>query len=469
LSVPVARRHLLLGGAALPLLQAQPPVGPRSNPPRPNILWILAEDISPNLACYGEPLVQTPHLDRMASEGARFTRAYCTAPVCSASRSALITGQYQTSFGAHNHRTLNKQPLRAPVRLVTDRLREAGYFTVLSAASGDPKRNGKAGPKGSGKTDFNFTAPHAFDGWDWSQRASGQPFFAQLSLAESHKGYGWPLARQTTPRIDQSKLKLPPYYPDHPIARDEYANYLESIQLVDRYVGDIFARLRSEGIADQTLVFFAGDNGSCTFRGKQFLYEGGISVPLIARGPGVPANTVRQDLVSFMDLTAATVAAAGLPVPATMHGRDMLAPTYTPRSHIYAARDRCDVAIDRMRCVLDTRYKYIRNFLPAIPYMQLNPYKEKEYPTWNLVKQLHAAGSLNATQSLFAAPAKPLEELYDLQADPHEIHNLATAPDHAPRLSSLRQLLDQWIIDTHDQGAQLEDPVPIYRDFFKQP
>jgi arylsulfatase A-like enzyme len=405
----------------------------------------------------------------MAQEGTRFTRAYCTAPVCSASRSALITGQYQTSFGAHNHRTLNKQPLRAPVRLVTDRLREAGYFTVLCAATDDPRKNGKGGAKGSGKTDFNFVAPKPFDGWDWSQRAAGQPFFAQLSLAESHKGYGWPLARQLTARIDQSKLKLPPYYPDHPIAHDEYANYLESIQLVDRYVGDILARLRDERLAENTLVFFAGDNGSCTFRGKQFLYEGGISVPLLAWGAGVQAGAVRHDLVSFMDLTAATVAAAGLPVPATLHGRDMLAPGYTPRTHIYAARDRCDVALERMRCVLDTRYKYIRNFLPGIPYMQLNPYKEKEYPTWNLVKQLHAAGALNATQSLFAAPSKPIEELYDLQQDPHEIQNLAAAPPHSQKLANMRQLLDQWIVDTHDQGAQMEDPVPIYRDFFKQP
>lgn len=464
-SQTLSRRACLLGAG---LASAQTLPGPRAIKRRPNILWILAEDISPNLGCYGEPLVATPFIDRMADEGTRFTRAYTTAPVCSASRSALITGQYQTSFGAHNHRTYAKKPLQAPVRLVTDRLRDAGYFTVLAGAPGNKKDAKRGGASGSGKTDFNFEVERPFDGNDWSQRKAGQPFFAHLSLQESHKGQGWPLGRKLTARIDQSKLKLPPYYPDHPIARDEYANYLEAIQLVDRYVGEIFSRLKREGIAEETLVFFAGDNGSCTFRGKQFLYEGGISVPLIAWGAGVQGKAVRKDLVSFMDLTAATVAAAGVEVPSTMHGRDFLAPDYKPRTHVYAARDRCDVAFERLRCVVDERYKYIRNYMPGIPYMQMNPYKEKEYPTWNLVKQLGAEGKLTQDQALFAAPMKPVEELYDLVADPHEIRNLVKDQAEGTRLKAMRGLLEGWIKDTGDQGRVMEDPLPVYQQYFKK-
>lgn len=432
--------------------------GPRANASRPNIIWVLGEDMSPQLGCYGEPLIQTPNLDRMASEGARFEYAFTTAPVCSASRSALATGVFQTTIGAHNHRTFNKKPLPQGTRLLTDRLREAGYYTVLAKQ-----------PLATPKTDYNFLAPEPFDGSDWSSRPTGKPFFAQLTFFQSHKGPGWPEARKTMARIDQSRLKLPPYYPDHPVAFDEYANYLEAIELVDKHVGMLFERLKKEGIADNTLVIFMGDNGSCTFRGKQFLYEGGIRVPLLVRWPGrVSQATVRQDLISSVDLVAATLAAAGIEPPSSLHGRDFLG-NAPRRDHIFAARDRCDIATERMRCVRDARYKYIRNFLPAIPYMQSNPYKEKEYPTWNLVKQLYREGKLNPVQARFAGESKPVEELYDLQTDPHEIQNLASEAAQRTRLTAMRGMVDKWITETGDQGYKMEDPVEIYRDFFKQP
>jgi hypothetical protein len=149
-----------------------------------------------------------------------------------------------------------------------------------------------------------------------------------------------------------------------------------------------------------------------------------------------------------------------------MQGRDLLAKDHTPREYIYSARDRCDTAIERMRCVRDSRYKYIRNFLPGIPYMQSNPYKEKEYPTWNLVKQLYRAGKLDQVQAMFAAEGKPVEELYDLQADPHEIKNLAGDPAQRQRLSSMRALLEKVLIDTDDKGYRMEDPLEIYKSFF---
>jgi N-sulfoglucosamine sulfohydrolase len=435
-------------------------------PKQPNILWILSEDMSTELGCYGHPLVQTPNLDKMATEGTRFQNAFTTAPVCSASRSALATGMYQTAIGAHQHRTIHKKPLEAPVRHFCDYLREAGYFTVLAAPPPGQRKGQGTGAYGSGKTDYNFTVPKPFDASDWSARPAGKPFFAQLTIQESHKGVGWPLGRKLTPRIDQSKLKLPPYYPDHPVAVDEYANYLEAVQLVDRYVGDVFARLEKEGLVENTLVFFMGDNGTCLFRSKQFLYDGGIHVPLLVRGPGIRAGAIRDDLVSGIDVTAAVLGAAGVPVPRHFHGRDLLAEDHRRREMIFAARDRCDTATERMRCVRDSRYKYIRNFLPAIPYMQSNPYKEKEYPTWNLVKQLHREGKLNAVQSLFAADHKPVEELYDLQSDPHEVRNLAANSAQQDRLLSMRKTLDAWIAETGDKGYIMEDPVEIHGSYF---
>jgi len=446
----LSRRDYLLASAALT-------TAARAADRQPNIIWILAEDMSPQLGCYGEPLIQTPNIDKLAKEGTRFQNAFTTAPVCSASRSALATGMFQTTIGAHNHRTFRKQPLPAGVRLMTDRLREAGYYTVL----------GKQ-PLATPKTDYNFIAEKPFDGSDWKDRPAGKPFFAQLTFTQSHKGPGWPLGRKTTPNIDQSKLKLPPYWPDHPIALDEYANYLEAIQAVDKQVGVLMDRLKTEGLLDDTLIIFMGDNGSCTFRGKQFLYEGGIRVPLIVRWPGrLKPGTVREDLITGVDLVGASLAAAGVAIPANMHGRDFLGDA-PRRTHIFAARDRCDIATERLRCVRDSRYKYIRNFLPAIPYMQSNPYKEQEYATWNLVKQLYKEGKLNPAQARFAEDHKPVEELYDLQQDPHEINNLAEVPAHAERRKAMRRMLDEWVQQSGDKGNLMEDPVEIYNDFFKR-
>ncbi len=455
----ISRREVLASAPAALLAQGQS---------RPNILWILAEDIGPHLSCYGEPLIQTPNLDRLASQGARYTHAFTTAPVCSASRSAMATGMYQTSIGAHNHRTFDKKALAAPVRHICEYLREAGYYTVLNA----PPKGGKSslgqgtGAWGAGKTDYNFLVDQPFDGSDWAQRPAGKPFFAQLTIQESHKGVGWPLGRKHTPRVDPAKVKLPPYYPDHPVARDEYANYLEAVQLMDRYAGEVLTRLDKEGIAENTLVFFSGDNGQCLFRSKQFLYDGGIHVPLLVRWPGkVKAGEVRDNFVEAIDISAAILAAAGVRVPSYMHGRDFLAANAAPRPHIFAARDRCDTATERMRCVRDRQFKYIKNWLPAIPYQQSNPYKEREYPTWNLVKQLKREGKLTPEQALFASDSKPIEELYDLAADPHEVRNLAQDPVHRTRLLAMRKLVDDWVVATNDQGFRMEDPVLIDQNY----
>ncbi len=457
-SKALTRRWLLQAGGGV--------IAARAAAARPNILWILAEDISQHLGCYGEPLVRTPNLDRLAREGARFTNAIMPSPVCSPSRSALLTGVYATSIGAHNHRTFLKKPLPAPVRLVTDLFREAGYFTVLCGGK-DKKSSKGLGALGSGKTDLNFVAEKPFDGYNWDQCPAGKPWFAQLSLSETHSGPGWEQAAKAANRVDPEKVKLPPYYPDHPVARQDYATYLTAIQIMDGLVGQVVQRLTEERQLDNTLILFSGDNGSGLFRGKQFLYEGGIGVPLIARWPGhIAAGTVRDDLVGGLDFAPTSLAAAGIAAPPYLVGRDFLNPASREPEYLVATRDRCDIATERMRCIRERRWKYIRNFLPAIPYMQRNPYKERDYPTWNLVKKLKAEGKLNAVQALFAADAKPVEELYDLQNDPHEIRNLAEEPAQKQRLVTMRRRLDEWVAKTGDQGAVMEDPVAIYEDYF---
>jgi arylsulfatase A-like enzyme len=434
---------------------------------RPNILWILMEDVGPEMACYGEPLVQTPNIDRLAREGVRFTNAHTTAAVCSPSRSALITGMYQTSIGAHQHRTFEKKPLPTGVDVVTNYLRKAGYFTVLSGKGPNKKDNKESGALGSGKTDFNFVIDKPFDGYDWSQRQPGQPFFAQLSLNESHRGAGWPLARKTLKNlIDPNKVKLPPTWPEHPIARNDYANYLDAIQLCDLYVGEFLQRLEREKLLDSTIIIFAGDNGQCSHRGKQFLYDAGTHIPLIVRFPDKKmAGMVRDDLLVHIDITATTLKLAGIAPPTTMQGKDFFAADFK-REMIFTARDRMDVSTDRMRAVRTQQFKYIRNFFPMIPYMQHNDYKEKQYPVWNLIKELNAAGKLNQELKLFASATKPVEELYDMTKDPWEVRNLAALPEHQETLLKLRAAVDKWMKDTNDQGWRMEDPLKIHEGYY---
>lgn len=472
----------LAAGAAMPLRAAsgKNPAAPKAAPAsatirpmqrRPNVLYVILEDIGPSFACYGEQLIKTPVLDRIASQGIRFTNTFCTGPVCSASRSALMTGCYQIATGAHNHRTAawNKRPLPAPIQHICDWFRAAGYFTCnLQPAQ---KTGQPAGANGSGKLDLNFATAtpkpnNPYDGIDWNERAKDQPFFAHITINETHTGEGWVIARKQpkSELVAPEQLKLPPYYPDHPTARDDYANYLDSIHLVDGYVAQLLARLERDGLADNTVVVISSDHGPL-FRGKQFVYDNGLRIPLVVRFPdGRRAGAVDDQLVSGVDIAPTLLGIAGIELPpGATHGRDVLAPATPRREHIFAARDRMDDSTDRMRAVRTTRFKYIRNYFPMIPYMQRNGYKEHNYPTWNLVKKLAREGKLTPEAALFAAERKPIEELYDLATDPHEVKNLAADPAHLDTLKKLRALLDDWIRDTGDRGVIGEDPLDIYR------
>jgi len=427
--------------------------GPASQPP--NVLWLISEDTCPDIGCYGASLVKTPNLDKLAAEGARFTNAFVTAPVCSASRSCFMTGLYQTTIGAHNHRSHRDDgyKLPPPAAVITEYFRRAGYFTSNCAGLSYKK---------PGKTDWNFTPnTQPFDGTDWSQRKPGQPFFAQINFSMTHRDF----KRDKNNPIDPAKVELPPYYPDHPVTRRDWADYLEAVQVLDTEIGVALQWLAKEGEADNTIIVYFGDNGRPHVRGKQWLYEGGIHVPLIVRWPGrIAPGTVRDDLVSTVDLAPTCLAAIGVAPPEHLQGYDFLGPEKRTRKYVFAARDRCDGTVDRIRCVRSKRYKYIRNYHPDRPYTQFNAYKKLQYPVLTVMQVLHKQGKLTPDQEKFMASTRPREEFYDLQNDPHELHNLADAPKHKKAMQKHSRKLDEWIKATSDQGETPEDAKTIERE-----
>jgi len=425
-------------------------------PPRPNILWLVAEDFGPHLGCYGTKEVFTPNLDRLAAEGVRYTRFFTTAPVCSPSRSAFMTGMYQTTIGAHQHRSHRDDDFTLPqgVRVLTDWMRQARYFTANIQELPAPMKF-----RGTGKTDWNFRySGNAFDSDLWADLKTNQPFYAQINFHETHRKFNG------TKRADPAKVEVPPYYPDHPLVREDWAAYLDAASELDRKIGLILNQLASDGLASNTVVVFFGDNGQAHVRGKQFCYDSGLSVPLIIRWPtnsAAPhhfkAGSVDTRLLEAIDLAPTMLAIAGAPIPDKMQGQTFLgANAAPPKQYVFGARDRCDETVFRFRTVRDKQYRYIRNFTPDRPFLQPNQYKERSYPVWNLLKELHAAGKLTPEQAILCAPTMPEEELYDLENDPHEIRNLAKSPEHRKTLERLRSVLNKWIEDTNDQGRKLE-------------
>lgn len=435
----------------------------RSEAPRPNILWLIGEDFSPDLGCYGTKQVSTPNLDRLASEGMRFTNAYTTAPVCSASRSAFMTGMYQTTIGAHNHRSHRGDGFQLPdgVRVLTEWMEDAGYFTDNVVTF--PKA---VGFKGTGKTDWNFTPPKKpFESKDWADLKEYQPFLAQVNFHETHRNYRAPK------HADPDKVDLPPIYPDHPVAREDWANYLDAATELDRKIGRILAQLEKDGLKDNTVVVFMGDHGQSHVRGKQFCYDDGLRIPLIIRWPdgisppsGYKAGSVSDRLVEAIDLAPTFLALAGAKKPAKMQGRVLFGEhAEPPRQYAFGARDRCDETVMRFRTVRDKRYRYIRNFMPEKPFFEPNEYKAGHYPVWNLIPELARQGKLTPWQQAFyMAPHMPKEELYDMQEDPWSMHNLvnSTDPEDQKALKRLRQVLSKWIEETDDQGRFPEKNPP---------
>ena len=426
---------------------------------RPNVVWIIVDDMSANFSCYGETSIKTPNVDRLAAEGTLFRKAFVTAPVCSPCRSALITGMYQTSIGAHNHRSgrgTEKIHLPEGVHPVPALFKQAGYYTAIGGFNATGKQ--------LGKTDYNFEWDRSiYDGNDWSGRSPGQPFFMQVQLhgGKFREGANWnETSRKALGKLTSvDAVHLPPYYPNDPVILEDWARYLDAVRYTDQQVGEVIERLEKEKLLDQTYVIFLTDHGISHARGKQFLYDEGIHVPLVIRGPGIPKGQVRDDFAQQIDLVPTSLAMAKLPVPKVLQGRDLFDSALAPRDAIFAARDRCDETVENLRGVRTAQFKYIRNGYPNRPHLQPNRYKDNKAIV-KRIRQLHEEKKLSPLQEeLLFSPVRPREELYDLQSDPHEIHNLANDPKYAATLSELRQRLDRWIIETNDQGRVPESTV----------
>lgn len=466
-----------------------PPAVGDAAPPRPNILWLVAEDISPRFAAYGDSLAHTPNIDRLAREGIVYERAFTTAGVCAPSRAAIITGMYSTSIGTqHMRQQPSVIPMPGPpqynavppgdVKAFPELLREAGYWTASYR-----------------KTDYQFGKP--FTIWDevsdypsWRNRGPGdedRPFFIYNTFEITHEINIWPdstkerffrdfipdtskLAPDVLRRppfdetyaVDPADVTVPPYLPDLPITRRHIARLYDNASRMDVQIGGILDDLEEDGLLDDTIVFFFSDHGDCLPRGKRWIYDSGIHIPLVVRFPenylpdGVGQPGRSGTLVSGVDLGPTVLDLAGVPRPAWLQGRslydELLA---TPREYVYAGRDRIDNKYDTRRAVRDERFKYIRNLTPEVPYSQYTTFLH-QMPLMDTLVRLDAAGALPPLQSYWIDGTKPPEELYDVTVDPYELDNLAGDATYAEPLARLSAALDAWTDDVGDWGTTPE-------------
>ncbi len=440
-----------------------------SSAERPNILWIYLEDVSGWFSCYGDKVIKTPHIDSLAESGIRFNRFYTSAGVCSAMRSGTILGMMQTSVGAHQHRSCrstfrgqdmgeyDKNVLPEGVQLVPKIFRDAGYYSFN---------------EGTGKDDFNFEFDpkelydHSSGGWnfkgakdgsEWTGCPKGKPFFGQIQISGGKSGGRVKSIGSLTPR---DGVPVPPYYPDIPEVREEIAHHYDCLLFTDDQVGQILAALKRDGLYDNTVIFLISDHGYKLHRHKQMLYEGGINMPCIVRGPGIRGGQVRDDLINSIDIAPASLAAAGIPIPKKMEGQNFLALDYKKKKYTVSARDRCDFTIEKIRAVITPRFKYLRNYTDDRPFMQ--PTYKDGWPVSIKFREMMAAGKMNETQMIFFDPdGKEPEELYDLRKDPHEIKNLAKDPKFAKHLAKHRAFLAEWIKKTGDKGQEPESDIGL--------
>jgi len=423
-----------------------------ANDKKPNILWIMAEDTSPWMGCYGDSInaAATPHIDALAESGVRFARAFVPAPVCSPCRSALIAGQSQIRFGAHEHRSSRgpvKIQLPKGLKLMPQILREKGYYTF-----------------NLGKTDYNFI-------WDekatfsmlgrrpkkipWETFKQNQPFYGQIQTSGGKTNTrNIPASRKTDP----AAVTVPPDYPQNQLYREVVAEHCDSIRLEDDLVGSILQGLEAAGLKDNTIVVYFSDHGANNLvRHKQMVTEGGLHVPFIIAGPKpyVPGKQVRKDLVNLLDLCATTLAWAGIEQPEWYEGQDLFSPTFNARQWVASAKDRMDHTIDRVRSIRTDRFRYTRNYKLDRIFLQPQ-YRDPRDFVKNL-RELYAQDQLSPKLTEIYFGERPAEELYDVVADPHQLHNLAKDPAYQHIRQRHRKLLDAWLAQG-DMG-QGEEPA----------
>lgn len=436
------------------------PIMSRAEAP-PNILWLSAEDISAHLGCYGDPHAITPNLDALATQGVRYTKVFTTAGVCAPCRSGIITGMYQNSIGTHHMRCDAVLPgWMKPFPLY---LREAGYYCTNNS-----------------KTDYQFSKPAPAEIWDessakahWKNRPPGKPFFAVFNYTGCHesgiadeKKYR-EVTKDLTPeqRQDPAKLTtLPPYYPDTPGVREDWKRNYEVITAMDAWAGKLIAELKEAGEWENTVVMFWSDHGTGLPRRKRWLYDSGTHIPMIVHYPekvrtafATKAPGESDDrLVNSVDFAPTMLTLAGIAVPPHLQGQPFLGEE--TRTHVFGARDRMDERYDVIRTARDARYRYVRNFEPLKPCSQFINTCENG-TTMKEIRKAMAAKTMPADAALYIAPRKPVEELYDLETDPHEIRNLAADPAHAEKLAELRGALTAWQLEIGDLGLIPESEI----------
>jgi arylsulfatase A-like enzyme len=409
----------------------------------PNILWITSEDNSPMLGCYGDSFANTPNLDKMASQGILYENAFANAPVCAPARSTIITGIYACSMGTHNMRSRYSIP--DFIRMLPEYLRDAGYYCVNRS-----------------KTDYNI-AGNDKAVWDessktahYKNRKPDQPFFCVFNHTVSHESSIH--KRQEKIRHDPLEVLLPPYHPDTPEIRLDWAQYYDKVEDLDSQVGTILDELEKYGLMDNTIIFYFSDHGGILCRSKRFLYDTGVHVPMIIQfpekfqhlAPGKPGERTDR-VVSFVDLAPTVLSLANIEIPDYMQGHAFLGPQQQPpHNYAYLFRNRMDERIDMMRAVRDKNYKYIRNYMPHRIYGQHLNYLWRSPNTRSWEKEFKA-GRCNEVQSLFWQ-TKPSEELYDITKDPWEVNNLAEKSEYSDVLDRMRGAAMKWTREVHDIG-----------------
>lgn len=418
----------------------------------PNILWLTSEDNGPELGCYGDQYAETPNIDALAARGLRFTNCWSNAPVCAPARTTIISGMWPTSLGAQHMRSQVALPKNAV--LYPQVLKQAGYYCTNNS-----------------KEDYNLDTPKTL--WDessnkahWRNRSDGQPFFAIFNFTISHESK---IRNQPHDLVhDPDDVIVPPFHPDLPEIRRDWAQYYDRLTEMDALVGKRLAELEEAGLADDTIVFYYGDHGTGMPRGKRWLYQTGLHVPLIVHvperfqhlvGPSQTPGSTVDELVGFIDLAPTLCSLIQQPIPECYQGRAFLGPNRQPEPKVMIGfRDRMDERYDCSRAVRTRDFLYIRNWMPQRAQGQFLDYMFQT-PTTRVWQQAFLDGTLDAAQSYFWEP-KDAEELYDLRSDPYQVHNLASQSKHAATLTEMRSQLKKWSLATRDTGLV---PEPIMR------
>ncbi len=439
--------------------------GEKNEPERPNILWITCEDISPYLGCYGFGQAKTPNLDKLAESGIRYTHAYANAPVCAVSRSTILSGMYASSIGTHQMRSCIQLPDRIPV--YPKILREAGYYCT---------NNVKKDYNSNYETDttlWNESSKEAH----YRNRKSGQPFFAVFNNMVTHesqisgdriKNYIKTKQIPAQPRVKPADIQLPPYHPDLPEVREDWARLHDLITLMDSMSGNLIKELEEEGLADNTIIFFYSDHGGQLSRAKRYIYNVGTQVPMIVHLPKkwqhlskIKPGGDENDLVSFVDLAKTVLSISGCPIPEKMQGRIFLGPkTEEAPQYVHFYRDRMSERYDFSRAVTDGRYYFIRNFMPHRPFGRDTRYGYEVQANWRAWENYYDEGKCNEIQSQFYQPKQTIE-LFDTQKDPWHVDGIASLPEQQKRLQTLSSELDHWMVKTRDVGLI---PEPMFHD-----